>query len=204
LPLFPWICRSTPAAEVRHLLEATSADTEAETRDAAIITDVLCMGLRVSELCGLNAHETDLERGQTWIKGKGRRDRELVPMPAAVVEAVRRYLKYRGKTRGPLFITRGHRGKHLDGRLETRSVLRIVRTVGERIGLHVWCHGLRHSSITTALDLAAKHRMGLEKVKAHSRHRAIGTLLTYHDEHDRQGTQRRLSDLVASTLSRET
>jgi hypothetical protein len=75
-----------------------------------------------------------------------------------------------------------------------------VRIVGERIGLHVWCHGLRHSSITTALDLAAKHGMGLEKVKTYSRHRAIGTLLTYRDEHDRQGTQRRLSDLVASAL----
>jgi len=186
--------------EVRQLLEATSADTEAETRDFAIITMFFCMGLRVSELCGVNVHETDLDRAQTWIKGKGRRERELVPMPAAVVDAVRRYLKYRGTIRGPLFITRGNRGKHLDGRLETRSVLRIVRTVGERIGLHVWCHGLRHSSITTALDLASKHGMGLEKVKAHSRHRAIGTLLTYHDEHDRTGTQRRLSDLVASTL----
>lgn len=121
-------------------------------------------------------------------------------MPAAVVEAVRRYLKYRGTIRGPLFITRGNRGQHLDGRLGTRSVPRIVWTVGERIGLDVWCHGPRHSSITTALDLAAKHGMGLEKVKAHGRHRAIGTLLTYHDEHDRTGTQRRLADLVAKTL----
>lgn len=33
-----------------------------------------------------------------------------------------------------------------------------------------------------------------DKVKAHSRHAAIGTLLIYADEHDRQGTQRALPD----------
>jgi hypothetical protein len=38
-----------------------------------------------------------------------------------------------------LFQTRGQRGKHRDGALETRSVLRIVRELGQRVGLHVWC-----------------------------------------------------------------
>jgi site-specific recombinase XerC len=36
----------------------------------------------VSELCGLNLQDTDLERGSTWILGKGRRERELVPLPS--------------------------------------------------------------------------------------------------------------------------
>jgi hypothetical protein len=40
----------------------------------------------------------------------------------------------------------------------------------------------------------------LDKVKAHSRHAAIGTVLIYADEHARQGTQRTLSDLVARRL----
>jgi hypothetical protein len=55
---------------------------------------------------------------------------------------------------------------------------------------------LRHSSITAALDVAAKAGLGLDKVKAHSRHRGIVTLLVYADEHDRIGTQRALADLV--------
>ena len=42
---------------------------------------------------------------------------------------------------------------------------------------------------------------GLDKVKAHSRHAAIGTLLIYADEHDRQGTQRMLGDLVAGLIA---
>ena len=189
-------------AEVRQLLAATSGDTEGETRDYAIVLTFFCVGLRVSELCGLNLHDTDLARGNTWIKGKGRRERELVPLPAAVVEALRRYLRHRGSQAGPLFMTRGNRGKHRDGRLETRSVLRLVRELGQKVGLHTWCHGLRHSSITAALDLASKAGIGLEKVKAHSRHAAIGTLLLYADEHDRVGVQRTLADLVAGTLAK--
>jgi integrase/recombinase XerC len=188
-------------ADVRRMLDATTGDTEAETRDYAIVLTFFCVGLRVSELCGLNLHETDLARGCTWIKGKGRREKELVPLPASVVDAIRRYLKHRGTVTGPLFVTRGNRGKNRDGRLETRSVLRIVRELGQRVGLHVWCHALRHSSITAALDAAAKNGIGLDKVRAHSRHAAIGTLLIYADEHDRQGTQRTLGELVAGTLS---
>jgi integrase/recombinase XerC len=88
-----------------------------------------------------------------------------VPLPSLVVDAIRRYLTHRGTAAGPLFLTRGNRGKHRDGRLETRSVLRIVRELGQRIGLHVWCHGLRHSSITAALDAAPKAGIGLGGVK---------------------------------------
>ncbi|MEP7307314.1 MAG: tyrosine-type recombinase/integrase [Acidobacteriota bacterium] len=193
--------RGPDVEDVRRMLAATAGDNEAETRDYAIVVTFYCLGLRVSELCGLTLQETDLDRGVTWIRGKGRREKELIPLPAVVVEALRRYLTHRGPTAGPLFQSRGERGKARNRALETRSVLRIVRELGQRVGLHVWCHGLRHSSITAALDVAAKAGIGLDKVKAHSRHAAIGTLLIYADEHDRQGTQRRLADLVAGTLT---
>jgi len=188
-------------ADVRRLLDATSGDTEADTRDHAIIWTFYACGLRVSELCGLTLQETDLVRGSTWIKGKGRKEKELIPLPAPVLAAIRRYLTYRGTSAGPLFQSRGYRGKNRDGRLETRSVLRIVRKAGQRVGLHVWCHGLRHSSISAALDAAARVGMSMDKVRAHSRHAAIATLLVYADEHDRERTQRTLADLVASTLT---
>ena len=187
--------------DVRALLAATSGESEAETRAAAIVVTFYCLGLRVSELCGLQLGETDLDRGVTWIKAKGRREKELVPLPAPVVSALRRYLRYRGVSAGPLFQTRGDRGKHRSGALETRSVLRIVRALGQRVGLHVWCHGLRHTSITQAAELGQRAGLGLDKIRAFSRHRSIATLMLYVDERDRQQTQRTLGDLVASTLS---
>src|SRR6202043_281516 len=98
--------------EGKRLLLATAGDSEAETRDRAIVLAFFCLGLRVSELCGLSLEETDLNRGSTWILGKGRKEKELVPLPAVVVEAIRRYLLYCGRVPGPLFQTRGQRGKN--------------------------------------------------------------------------------------------
>lgn len=42
----------------------------------------------MSKFCGLNLETTDLARGNTWIKGKGRRKKELVPLPDPVVAAL--------------------------------------------------------------------------------------------------------------------
>jgi integrase len=65
----------------------------------------------------------------------------------------------------------------------------------------VWCHALRHTSITQAAELGQKAGLGLDKIRAHSRHRSIATLMLYVDEHDKQKTQTTLADLVASTVS---
>jgi integrase/recombinase XerC len=159
-----------------------------------------CLGLRVSELCSLMLEDTDLERRNTWIKAKGRRERELVPLPTPVIDAMRRYLKHRGAGAGPLFQTRGQRGRRRDGRLETRSVLRIVRGLGQRVGVHLWCHGLRHTAITTAIEKGQQAGVGLDQIRAFSRHRTLATMLIYRDEHDRAATQRTLADVVASSL----
>jgi integrase/recombinase XerC len=192
--------RGPTVADVRDMLAATAGDSEGETRDYAIVLTFFCLGLRVSELCGLRLEETDLARGVTWIKGKGRREKELVPLPAPVVDAIRKYQKYRATTPGPLFQTRGNRGKNSSGALETRSVLRIVRELGQKVGLHVWPHALRHTSITQAAELGQRAGFGLDKIRAFSRHRSIVTLMTYVDEHDREQTQRTLSDLVARSV----
>jgi hypothetical protein len=78
--------------------------------------------------------------------------------------------------------------------------LRATATPGSLTSIVTLTLVTRHSSITAALDAVGKAGIGLDKVKAHSRHAAIGTLLIYADEHDRQGTQRPLSDLVAGQL----
>jgi integrase/recombinase XerC len=126
----------------------------------------------------------------------------MVPLPAPVVEALQRYLRHRGGTaRGPLFLTRSGRisatGEH---RLQTRSVLRIVRKLGQRTGLHVWCHGLRHTAITTAIEQGQKAGIGLDQIRHFSRHRTLATMLIYRDEHDREAVQKTLADVVAATL----
>lgn len=190
-----------PAIDVvQSMLAATIGDSESQTRNHAILLTFVCLGLRVSELCGLTLEETNLQSGTTWILGKGRREREIAPMPSVLIDAIRRYLPYRGSAPGPLFQTLGSRGKSRNGALETRSVLRIIRELGESVGAHVWCHGLRHFSITQAVELGQRAGYGLEKIKAHSRHKSITTLMTYVDEHDKTGTQRAITELVGARV----
>jgi hypothetical protein len=56
------------------------------------------------------------------------------------------------------------------------------------------------TSITQAAELGQKAGLGLDKIRAHSRHRSIATLMLYVDEHDRQKIQTTFADLVASTV----
>jgi len=193
-----------PAVEdVRRMLEGTAGDTETETRDYAIVVTLFCLGLRVSELCGLNLEETDLARGTTWIRGKGRRERELVPLPAAVVTALRRYVVHRGGTgQGPLFVSRSRRrGRDGAGRLHARSVLRLVAELGERAGVRVWCHALRHTAITEAIIRGQHAGLGLDQIRAFSRHRTLQTMLIYRDAREQMAVQRQLAEVVAATLT---
>lgn len=54
--------RGPSVDDVRLMLDATRGDSEGETRDAAIVLVFYCLGLRVSELCGLTLQETNLDR----------------------------------------------------------------------------------------------------------------------------------------------
>lgn len=103
---------------------------------------------------------------------------------------------------GPLFVSRSRRGAR-DGsrRLHTNSVLRIVDDLGRRVGLRVWPHALRHAAITSAIIAGQRAGVGLDQIRAFSRHRTLATMLVYRDEHDRMATHRQLADIVAATLT---
>jgi integrase/recombinase XerC len=193
--------RGPTIADVRRMLALTAGDSEVETRNYAIVVTFVCVGLRVSELCGLNLEDLDLARGTVWIKGKGRREKELIPLPRLVTDAIGRYLTHRGGyVRGPLFLTRSGRISAAgDHRLQTRSVLRIVRTLGQQVGIRCWCHSLRHTAISVAIEKGQQAGLGIDQIRAFRK--TLATMLIYRDEHDREATQRTLADIVATTLA---
>ena len=73
-------------------------------------------------------------------------------------------------------------------------MLRIVHELGQRAGLHVWCHGIRLAAITTAIERGQQAGVGLDQIRTFSGHRSLATMLIYRDEHDRAQTYRTLAD----------
>lgn len=151
--------------QVFALLESPGQADGFALRDRAILELLYSCGLRVAELCGLNCPDLDLGGRLVRVRGKGNKQR-LVPIGAPAVKAVDRYLGQRdsiliacadrgraGEERALFLNSRG-------GRLTTRSIERMVKTYGQRIGLAapVTPHALRHSFATHLLEMGADLR----------------------------------------------
>jgi integrase/recombinase XerC len=85
-----------------------------------------------------------------------------------------------------------------NGRLTGNGLFKIVRGLGQKNGLKVRPHGLRHTAITEACKAAQANGMDLEEVMDFSRHKNVKTLMVYRDRE--RNVQGRLASLVAATV----
>ena len=142
---------------------ADTPDDPAMLRDKALLEFMYATGARVSEACGANLDDVDLESNVARLMGKGSKQR-LVPVGSYACEAIARYLKngrpqLESKAKGPterraLFLNK--RGK----RLSRQSVWEIIRAAGERahIDKPLHPHTLRHSFATHLIQGGADVR----------------------------------------------
>ncbi len=151
--------------EVFSLLDAPGAKDRFMLRDKAILELLYSTGMRVAELVSRDVEDLDFKTGVLRVRGKGNKER-LVPVGPPALEAVRAFLPQRNQ----LIKERAGRGREPElqalflngrgGRLTTRSVERIVRAYGERVGMNqiVTPHALRHSFATHLLEMGADLR----------------------------------------------
>jgi integrase/recombinase XerC len=163
-------------------------------RDRALFRLLWDLGLRRSEIVGLDLEHVELEKGGViWVRGKGKRERSWITLPAQTLAAIAEWIEARGDAPGPLFVPLSNRkaGQRLTG----HSVHQIVRELGRQIGIKVWPHAFRHASVTAALD---KTNGDVRTVRLFSRHTSMETLLKYDDaRQDRAGGVARLvADMV--------
>ena len=166
-------------------------------RDKAILRLLFDLGLRRGELVALDLSDVDLERKTISVLGKGRTQKTQLSLPEKTMTALLEWLKARGQAHGPLFLNLD-RARKGDGRITGKSIYRLVKGLGERIGIKTRPHGIRHSAVTEAVKKAQANGMNLEEVLDFSRHKDVRTLMIYRDrERDVQG---KLSELVADSV----
>lgn len=164
----------------RRLLDELDYRRDAKgTRDRAVLRLLYDLALRRGEVVSLDVEDVDLEAGTLDVLGKGRTQKVRLSLPEPTKTVLRAWLELRGTEPGPLFVNFDHarKGRRLTG----TSVCRIVRRLGEAAGLKVRPHGLRHSSITAALDAT---RGDVRKVQRFSRHRDLRVLNRYDDNRE--------------------
>jgi len=129
-------------------------------------------GLRVGELCALDAHAVVRIGGAHWLRvpvGKLHTDR-YIPLHPQLVELLDAWRQEAGPDDTGRLIT--CRGVPLD----RHAVARMVRRVGHEAGIgHVHPHRLRHTLATQALNRG----MSLEAIAALLGHRSLRMTLVY-------------------------
>jgi len=157
-----------------------------DIRDKAILHLCFDMALRRSSVADLDIQDIDLEKQKMWVFLKGRSQKVLRSIPEKTANILEEWLKIRDVKEGPLFINFDRAGK--GERLTGTSIYRIIKRIGEKVGVETRPHGIRHLAITEAIKETAKHGIGLDKVIGFSGHKNVQTLMIYNDNiQDMQG-----------------
>ena len=179
--------------QARHVLETCDRSTLKGKRDFALLSLMMCTGIRTIEAARANAEDIgakSLERknGDTedfhvlYLMGKGRDDRqEYVKLAPPVYEAIREYMDAASggkalKKSAPLFLSTAHRND--GGRMTTRSISRIVKAHLLAAGINssrLTAHSLRHTAGTIML----RNGTPLAEVQQILRHKDINTTMIY-------------------------
>lgn len=176
--------------------EINSEDKYRSCRDRAILGLLYGCALRRGELSNLNLCDIDFDDKRIRIKGKGRQDSEWFPMPEPVADLLTKWIEQRGAWPGPLFVrlTAGSSDAEPQ-RLSGDGVRVVVMTMGEKIGVRMRPHGLRHTAITEGLNQTGGD---LASVAAFSRHKSLDVLKIYDD--NRKERARNVADVIGMTM----
>ena len=162
-------------------------------RDFAILSLLWANALRRAEVCKCNVSDFDAELKSLRIFGKGRGNQsETIFLGESTRDAIAVYLGTRsGCGDEPLFIA--HKAGYQGRRLSTNSIYNIVHNRAELAGISkkMSPHRIRHSAITTALDVTGGDVRRVQKL---SRHSNLNTLMIYDD--NRRNAQGEITDLL--------
>jgi len=159
-PVAPEASSPSPPVEGRAGKRRPSSKVVATNcfRDIAILETIYSCGLRISELCGLQAADVDLGELLVRVRGKGKKER-LVPIGNTALNAIKRYWDLLdGPPAGsaPVFLSRPGKGGPVLPRILQLRLKKYLAIAGLDPALTP--HKLRHSYATHLLDAGADLR----------------------------------------------
>lgn len=161
--------------------------------DAALITLLGMLGLRVSEACNVRIEDfQDIERGHRVLRlvGKGGKP-ATIPVPVSVARALDAAAGER--TSGVLLQRQSRYGGPMNRKAAALAVDRLRKKAG--IAKRITPHGLRHSFVTACLDAGAP----LRDVQIAARH--SDPRITARYDRARHNHDRHANHLVAAFLA---
>ena len=167
--------------QVSKLLKSIDRSTLKGKRDYAMLSLMVTTGLRTVSIINANVEDIRAAGDTTalYYKGKGHQEKATyVKLAEPVEEAIRDYLKARGRADGkePLFTSTAHRNN--GGRMTTRSISRVAKESLIDIGLdsdRLTAHSFRH----TAATLNLLNGGTVEETQQLLDHKNINTTLIY-------------------------
>jgi integrase/recombinase XerD len=164
--------RGVDRVTVAALLESCDRSRPCGRRDYAMLLLLARLGLRCSEVAGMQLRDIDWRAGELLVHGKGGREDRL-PLPVDVGEAVADYLLHRAPVAsGAVFV----RMSAPIGPLVRQAVAQAVVRACERVGVpRIAAHRLRHTIATEMLGAGCS----LAEVAEVLRHQNLYTTALY-------------------------
>lgn len=147
------------------MLPAPEASTESSAkatllcrRDVAVLETIYSCGLRISELCGLQAQDLDWHERLVRVRGKGKKER-LLPIGEPALKAIQLYwnlLPQAPAGESPVFLANAARPRPVSARDLQLRLKKYLAIAG--LDPNLTPHKLRHSYATHLLDAGADLR----------------------------------------------
>jgi integrase/recombinase XerC len=189
--ILPAVLRQDQALDAMAAAKSGAAEGEPlALRDRLIVELLYATGIRVSELCGLDVDEVDMDRRLLRVLGKGNKQR-TTPFGVPAEDALRAWLADGRPALATAASGRalllGARGRRLDARQARRVVHETVGAIGGAPDMGP--HGLRHSAATHLLEGGADLRI-VQELLGHSTlattqlytHVSVARLRAVHDQ----------------------
>jgi len=182
--------RALAFGEIQALFAACDVSKPGGARDAAAVAILYGMGLRRSELVGINFEDFNPATGSIVVRGKGRKERTGY-LTNGSRDAVDAWLRHRGDGAGPLILPVRKGNIVVVRRLATQGVFDLLQRLATKAKVRTFSpHDLRRTFVGDLLDRGAD----ISTVQQMSGHASVTTTARY----DRRGevAKRRASELL--------